>query len=132
MVGFGNKRDTFATAANFLDRYLATTAHITLQKLQLIAGVCMLIANKLEDRIFDVDDIYEAMGANYSVNDILAYEIKVIGKLEWKLNPPTSVMWAHRLSAQWDAYLKENPPFINDDCPPQPIFLALSDIKFRT
>ena len=47
MVGFGSKRDTFYIATNLLDRYLATTKNIPLQKLQLVAGVCMLIANKL-------------------------------------------------------------------------------------
>ena len=47
MVGFGSKRDTFYIATNLLDRYLAITKNTPLQKLQLIAGVCMLIANKL-------------------------------------------------------------------------------------
>ena len=40
-------------------------------------------------------------------------------------------MWANRLSAQWDAYLKENPPFATENNPPQLILLALEDIKFR-
>ena len=71
LTSFGNKRETFAVAVNLLDRYLASSKPIPLQKLQLIAGTCILVANKLEDRLFDVYDLFEAMGSNYSLDEIL-------------------------------------------------------------
>lgn len=47
LTSFGNKRETFAISVNFLDRYLSSIKPISLQKLQLVAGVCLLIANKM-------------------------------------------------------------------------------------
>ena len=41
-------------------------------------------------------------------------------------------MWANRLSAQWDAYLRENPPCRSGRGPPQLILMALPEIRFRT
>ena len=73
LSSFGNKRDTFAIAANLLDRYLSSAKPVPLQKLQLVAGVSMLIANKIEDRLFELGDLVEAMGGNYRPDEILDY-----------------------------------------------------------
>jgi hypothetical protein len=67
MAGFGNKRETCAIAINYLDRYLALSNPIPLQKLQLLAGAAMELANKVEDRVFSVGDMVEAMGYNYQL-----------------------------------------------------------------
>ena len=32
-------------------------------------------------------------------------ESEIANKLEWKLHPPTSNMWANRIALQWDMYL---------------------------
>ena len=81
LSSFGKKRDTFAIAVNLLDRYLSSAKPLPLQKLQLVAGVSMLIANKLEDRIFDLSDLVEAMGGNYHREEILDYELRITSKL---------------------------------------------------
>ena len=81
LSSFGNKRDTFAIAVNLLDRYLSSAKALPLQKLQLVAGVSILIANKIEDRIFDLNDLVEAMGRNYHLEEILDYELKIVSKL---------------------------------------------------
>ena len=37
--------------------------------------------------------------------DVTAMEDEILWKLEWKLHPPTSNMWANRIALQWDMYL---------------------------
>lgn len=69
----------------------------------------MLIANKLEDNVFGLKDIHQATGCNYPIQEIKDYEKKILSKIGWKLNPPTSNMWGNRLAAQWDLYLDNHP-----------------------
>lgn len=42
-----------------LDRYLASTINVPLQQLQLIGATCMLIANKLEDYVFSLQNLHD-------------------------------------------------------------------------
>lgn len=102
---FGSKRETFAISVRLLDHYLALSQSIPLEELQTLAVTSMYIANKLEDHIFGVKDICEFTGNDSDI--ILIYELKMVSKLKWKLNPPTANMWANRLSIQWDQYIEK-------------------------
>ena len=76
-----------------------------MEELQKLAATAMYIANKLEDHIFGAKDIGECIGNSGDL--ILTYELKMVTKLKWKLNPPTANMWANRLSIQWDQYIEK-------------------------
>lgn len=43
------RREAFAVSVSLLDRYLAVSAALPLEKLQLTMAACLLIAEKLED-----------------------------------------------------------------------------------
>jgi hypothetical protein len=43
------RREAFAVAVSILDRYLSVSAKLPIEKLQLTAAACLLIAEKLED-----------------------------------------------------------------------------------
>jgi hypothetical protein len=51
----GAKREVFALAANYVDRYLASTDALPLGKLQLLACAAMSLANKVEGMSFTLE-----------------------------------------------------------------------------
>ena len=67
-----------AKAVSMLDRFLAKSISggkpIHLKNLQLVGATCMLIANKVEDNLFGINEIYEAAGCKYEIDEILQYE----------------------------------------------------------
>ena len=50
----------------------------------------------------------------------------MVRKLEWKLNPPTSNMWANRICLQWDMYLDHQKRL------PEMIEEKVMGLKFKT
>jgi hypothetical protein len=57
LAELGAKREVFALATNYVDRYLASTDALPLGKLQLLGCTAMSLANKVEGLSFTLDSL---------------------------------------------------------------------------
>eukprot|EP01112_Ceratiomyxa_fruticulosa_P006127 TRINITY_DN1692_c0_g1_i1.p1 TRINITY_DN1692_c0_g1~~TRINITY_DN1692_c0_g1_i1.p1 ORF type:complete len:467 (-),score=60.88 TRINITY_DN1692_c0_g1_i1:305-1705(-) len=85
-------RETFHIAANLIDRYLAKTPELGLEKYQLLATSAIFIAAKIEEE--DPPNVFNFLGVSgdsYSKKDVLDMEKDILRKLDWFLWPVTSM-----------------------------------------
>lgn len=71
--GFGCKRETFALAVNYLDRYLTLADPIPLSELQLIACGALSLSNKVEGPVFTIRALVDEIEA-IEVHDVTEIE----------------------------------------------------------
>jgi hypothetical protein len=66
----------------------------------------LFIASKLEEHLRpSASSFAETTGGKFSVDDITEFELDILKKLKWYVNPPNLNTWCNRVSVQWDAYL---------------------------
>lgn len=71
---------------------------IDIDKMHLVANVCLLLANKLEEtttRQMRISEINEMIDNAYNVNDYKALEVMVLKFFNWYVNFPTAATYSH-------------------------------------
>ena len=98
---------TAHTCISMLDR-LAAKAEVNREKLQNTAVACMQLAMKYGEREEDVPSLSSINGyhpdLNFTVADMLHYELSVLNVLDWKVRVPTSVHFVSHWVAQGVVY----------------------------
>jgi len=87
-------RDTVAISVNYLDRFLSTTEGIDARKdrkiCQLAVMTCLYTAIKIHEiEAIDPTSISDLSKGNYTGEQVVDMERKIIMTLRWHLNPPT-------------------------------------------
>jgi hypothetical protein len=107
---FSFNREVAAMALNYVDRYMLSYIErcgsplIGKNEFQLMTLVALFVAIKLHgeslsfDRMNTSTKTFSELSQNrFSTDDIEAMELKLLGSLRWKLNPPLPVTFVHYL-----------------------------------
>uniref|UniRef100_A0A7S2ECQ2 Cyclin N-terminal domain-containing protein n=1 Tax=Ditylum brightwellii TaxID=49249 RepID=A0A7S2ECQ2_9STRA len=97
---FGLDRETVAVAFSMLDRYIALDDEpeaITREEFQLISMTALYTAAKIADAEGSLStySLIEMSRGHVCSEDVTAMEMKMLDALEWRLNPPTAMAFAH-------------------------------------
>lgn len=84
-------RETIAISCSLFDRFISKTSPTESRDFQLIALTTLYIAVKLNERkICNTLESFVRLGKNeFSQNEIVKMETKILFTLEWLVNPPT-------------------------------------------
>jgi hypothetical protein len=99
---FSFSRDTVEIAVSFVDRFLATpegtTARNDHSSYQLTCMAALYTAAKIHEPKATPPELV-ALSSNgaFTSQDIEAMEVKLLSALEWRVNPPTSRDFVHKL-----------------------------------
>lgn len=90
------QRETVSIAINYLDRFMATPAsslaHSDRKVFQLAAMTCLYTAVKIhEPEAMDPKLVSTLSRGTYSPQEVEAMEANILGALQWRMNPPTSL-----------------------------------------
>jgi len=94
-------RDTVAISTNYLDRFLSTTEGIDARKdrkiFQLASMTCLYTAIKTHEvEAINPAFISDLSKGNYTEEQVVDMERKIIMSLRWRLNPPTPCSFARQ------------------------------------
>ncbi|KAL7536781.1 hypothetical protein ACHAXR_008611 [Thalassiosira sp. AJA248-18] len=97
-------RDTVAIAMNVVDRFMSLPSSCDILydrvQYQLVAVTALYISIKLnEQEILGIDCCSELSQGVYSVEVIEEMELRIFGRLSWRLNPPTAKQTSHQIIA---------------------------------
>merc|ERR1719295_590542 len=82
--------EVFCLAVNCVDRFLAVVP-LKLSQLQLLGSACLMVAWKVrEDRQIRVETILKYSNYNIKADELLEWEMLVLARLHWNINPTTS------------------------------------------
>merc|ERR1719266_2685426 len=82
--------EVFCLAINCVDRFLALVP-LKLSQLQLLGSACLMVAWKVrEDRQIRVETILKYSNYNIKADELLEWEMLVLARLHWNINPTTS------------------------------------------
>lgn len=95
-------RETVAIAMNLLDRYLMTTvgqsARLDREEYQRAAMTSLYISVKIhETEAMAPKFITKLSRGTFAPSEVVAMEAKMLGALQWRLNPPTSLSFIRML-----------------------------------
>merc|ERR1719266_2347810 len=83
--------EVFCLAINCVDRFLALVP-LKLSQLQLLGSACLMVAWKVrEDRQIRVETILKYSNYNIKADELLEWEMLVLARLHWNINPTTSI-----------------------------------------
>lgn len=100
------KRFTLYIAINYVDRYLAQAEYLNKSHLKILGCAALLTACKIEE-------VHSKTLHFYTIDGVLAehiinFEMVLLKKLKYKLNPPTIIHWAEYYMWQWDYFMELN------------------------
>merc|ERR1719266_1299071 len=99
--------EVFCLAINCVDRFLALVP-LKLSQLQLLGSACLMVAWKVrEDRQIRVETILKYSNYNIKQDELLEWEMLVLARLHWNINPTTS---ADHLPALVNSLHRLRPP----------------------
>jgi len=82
--------EVFCLAVNCVDRVLALVP-LKLTQLQLLGSACLMVAWKVrEDRQIRVETVLKYSNYNIKADELLEWEMLVLARLHWNINPTTS------------------------------------------
>ena len=103
------KRETFHFAVNYIDRYLCARGDVDKGNLQLVGLTALFLAAKMEEVYTPkAENMLSAANNTYNVYQLLAYEHKMLGALNFKTTPPTLNLWANWYMTQWDNFAEDS------------------------
>mmetsp|Transcript_9815 Transcript_9815/g.15040 ORF Transcript_9815/g.15040 Transcript_9815/m.15040 type:complete len:279 (-) Transcript_9815:393-1229(-) len=99
---FSLMRKTFESAISHIDRFLSLCPEFDPSRLQLLGASALFLACKLEEKHPPLcADFSKSTGGRFSVHHICEFELELVQKLEWELNPPTFVDWIGLFAYKW-------------------------------
>ena len=92
--------EVFLLAVHYLDTFLSTTS-IRKPQFQLVAATCLLLASKFS-AVVPISADQLVLYTDYSITkeELVAWELMVLGALHWELSAPTSHTFLHQLVAR--------------------------------
>jgi len=82
--------EVFCLAVNCVDRFLALVP-LKLSQLQLLGSACLMVAWKVrEDRQIRAETVLKYSNYNIKADELLEWEMLVLARLHWNINPTTS------------------------------------------
>ena len=100
------KKTTIYTMINYLDRYIEVSSEIEKKNMQYIGLAALLTASKMEE--ISPKSIYFKDLIGLNIENIVGFEINLLKKLKFKLNPPVLPHWADFYMRQWDSFIEYN------------------------
>jgi len=106
-------RETVAVAMNVVDRFMCLPSSRDVlkdrTKYQLAAVTALYVANKLYEPVVLGSDGFSALSqGTYSVRDIEAMELRMLGALQWRLCPPTAIQISYQILALLEPRVRES------------------------
>jgi len=99
---FSLMRKTFESAISHIDRFLSLCPEFDPSRLQLLGASALFLACKLEEKRPPVcADFSKSTGGSFSIHHICKFELEIVQKLQWDLNPPTFVDWISLFAYKW-------------------------------
>ena len=92
--------EVFLLAVHYLDTFLSSTP-IRKSQFQLAAATCLLIASKF-NAVVPISADQLVLYTDYSITkeELVAWELMVLGALHWEMSAPTSHTFLHQLVAR--------------------------------
>ena len=92
--------EVFLLAVHYLDTFLSSTT-IRKSQFQLAAATCLLIASKF-NAVVPISADQLVLYTDYSITkeELVAWELMVLGALHWEMSAPTSHTFLHQLVAR--------------------------------
>lgn len=100
------KRTTVYTAINYIDRYISVVPSLKKENLNLVGMTALFSASKLIEVNSKIHCFYEIEEITF--DDIETFEIELLKKLNFNLNPPIFCDWADYYMDQWDYFIRLN------------------------
>eukprot|EP00540_Astrosyne_radiata_P001739 CAMPEP_0116860172 /NCGR_PEP_ID=MMETSP0418-20121206/22255_1 /TAXON_ID=1158023 /ORGANISM="Astrosyne radiata, Strain 13vi08-1A" /LENGTH=291 /DNA_ID=CAMNT_0004494525 /DNA_START=15 /DNA_END=890 /DNA_ORIENTATION=- len=100
-------REMVEIAMSYLDRFLMTSQGMegvlrkNRSKFQLAVMTCLYMAIKLQEtrHVLTLEAMVQLSENRYSEEEIVEMERTILGALEWRMNPPTSLCFLHQFMA---------------------------------
>lgn len=128
-------RESVEIAMNYLDRFIATPAgQSALQDrnvYQLASMTCLYTAVKTHERQAMHPNVVAQLSQNtYTAQQVEAMEAVILGALQWRLNPPTSIAFVREL--MMNIHLPKDTKEVVMELAKLQTELAVNDYKFLT
>ena len=92
--------EVFLLAVHYLDTFLSSTP-IRKSQFQLAAATCLLLASKFSSVVpISADQLVLYTDYSITKEELVAWELMVLGALHWELSAPTSHTFLHQLVAR--------------------------------
>eukprot|EP00640_Fibrocapsa_japonica_P003168 CAMPEP_0113939096 /NCGR_PEP_ID=MMETSP1339-20121228/5481_1 /TAXON_ID=94617 /ORGANISM="Fibrocapsa japonica" /LENGTH=330 /DNA_ID=CAMNT_0000942507 /DNA_START=66 /DNA_END=1058 /DNA_ORIENTATION=+ /assembly_acc=CAM_ASM_000762 len=99
---FSLMRKTFESGISHVDRFLSLCPEFDPSRLQLLGASSLFLACKLEEQRPPIcADFSKSTGDSFSIRQICEFELELVQKLGWELNPPTFVDWISLFAYKW-------------------------------